>query len=323
MPTNRLIRFALPALAAGLFGFAVLASLRPGRAQTEPLLAPPVSPFASAVAGLGVVEPSSEVIAIASEISGVVRAVHVQAGDRVQAGAPLFSLDSRALRAQLAAAKASADQAQAALTGARVRLEDERQRLGLFESVKDPRAVSQDELERRRFGVRAAEAAAQQAEAAARLSRAQMQIVATDLDRLTVRAPIAGKIWRVNARPGEFASAGSAAQPLITLGAGDVLHVRVEIDETDIARLRPGAPGFGTLRGAAQAPIPLRFVRFEPQIVEKRALAGGSERVDSRVIEAIYAFDPAKGPAFIGQRMDVAIEGSALPIAAQPAGSRP
>lgn len=328
MPTNRAIRFALPALATGLLGFAIIASLRPGRAQTEPLLAPQASPFASGVAGIGVIEPSSELIAIATELPGVVRSVHVKAGDSVPARAALFTLDARALTAQLASAKAGVDQAQAALVAANVRLEDERQRLGLFEAVSDPRAISQDELARRQFAAREAEAASQQARAAVALAQAQQLIVATDLERLTVRAPIAGKIWRVNARPGEFAPAGPLAQPLLTMGAGEVLHVRVEIDETDIGRVRRDAKAMGALRGAAQTPIPLRFVRFEPEAVEKRALAGGAERVDSRVIEIIYAFDPVGGrdstgqtstrEAFIGQRMDVSIEGAALPFAAKP-----
>lgn len=321
MPTNPAIRFVLPAVAVGLLGFAIIASLRPGRAQTEPLLAPQTSPFASTVAGIGVVEPSSELIAIASELPGVVRTVHVTAGDEVKAGAALFTLDGRALTAQLAAAKAGVEQAQAALAGAKVHLDDERQRLSLFEAVSDPRAISQDELARRRFAARQAEAESQQAQAALALALAQMQVVATDLQRLTIRAPIAGKIWRVRARPGEFAPAGPMAQPLLAMGASDVLHVRVEIDEADIARVRPEAKAMGALRGASQTPIALRFVRFEPEAVEKRALAGGAERVDSRVIEAIYAFDPAKGRAFIGQRMDVSIEGGALPFAAQPAGS--
>ncbi len=323
MPTNPAIRFALPAIAIGLLGFAIVASLRPGRAQTEPLLAPPISPFASTVAGIGVVEPSSELIAIASELPGVVRRVHVKAGDTVKAGAPLFSLDTRAAAALLAAAKAGVEQAQAALAGAKVRMDDERQRLSLFEGVADPRAVSTDEVERRRFAARQAEAAAEQAQATLQLAQAQMRVVATDLDRLTVRAPMAGKVWRVNARPGEFAPAGPLAQPLVAMGAGEQLHVRVEIDETDIARVRPEAKAMGALRGASQTPVALRFVRFEPEAIEKRALAGGAERVDSRVIEAIYAFDPVKDRAFIGQRMDVSIEAKDLPFATKPVSQQP
>lgn len=313
-PTKAIARFALPVAAAGLFGFAVVSSLRPGRAQSEPEQPPQQSAsFKSPVAGIGVVEPSSELIAVASELPGVARTVHVKAGDVVAKGAPLFSLDARALQAQLEAAQAGAAQAEAAAQAASVALADERHRLSLFEAVEDKRAISADELARRRFAVERAATALAQAEAAARAARAQARVVATDLDRLTVRAPIAGRVWRVNVRPGEFAAAGLTQEPLVSMGAGGPLHVRVEIDEADISRVAPGARAEGALRGSAAARLPLTFVRFEPEAVEKRALAGGAERVDTRVIEVIYAIaaEAKAEPTFIGQRMDVFVEAAA------------
>jgi len=307
----------LPVAAAGLFGFAVVSSLRPGRAQNEPLLPPQTSDYAASVAGVGVIEPSSELIEVASELPGVVRSLHVEAGAMVKKGDPLFTLDARALTAQLEAARAAVAQAEAALNVARIGLEDERQRLSLFEAVEDKRAISEDELERRRFAARRAETAVEQAAASLRAARAQAQIVATDLDRLTVRAPLDGRVWRVNVRAGEFAAAGPVADPLLTMGAAGPMHVRVEIDEADIARVQSGAPAQGALRGVADQKIPLRFVRFEPEAVEKRALSGGAERVDTRVIEVLYAFDPQASatPVFIGQRMDVFVEAPPLAIA--------
>lgn len=317
-------RFALPVAAAGLFGFAVVSSLRPGRAQNEPLLPPQTTSYAAAVAGVGVVEPSSDLIAVASELPGVVRTVHVAAGDTVKKGAPLFTLDSRALQAQLESARAAVSQADAALEAAKIGLEDERQRLSLFEAVSDKRAISEDELSRRRFAAQRAEINVEQAAASLQAAKAQAKIIATDLDRLTVRAPLEGQVWRINVRGGEFAAAGPAAEPLLTMGASGPLHVRVEIDEADIGRVQPGAKAEGALRGAADKKIPLRFVRFEPEAVEKRALSGGAERVDTRVIEVLYAFDKASAasPVFVGQRMDVFIESKPLSVAAGDARGR-
>lgn len=319
MPISRLIpRLVLPIAAAGLLLFAILSALRPGRAQTDPLLAPAAARADSSVAGVGVVEPASELIAVASELPGVVRSVAVKAGDVVKAGAPLFSLDARALSAQHEAALAAAAQAQAALAQAEITLADERQRLSLFEAVDDARAISADELARRRFAAERAEQQVRQAAAALRTARAQVRVVATDLERLTVRAPIAGRVLRVNVRPGEFAAAGPSAKPLLTMGAAGELHVRVEIDEADVARVRPEAAAQGSLRGAVGEVLALQFVRFEPEAVEKRAISGGAERVDTRVVEVLYAFDPAalKTPVFIGQRMDVFVDAEPLPIRA-------
>lgn len=319
-PQKIVSRFVLPGLAAGAFVFAVVAVIQPGRTRADPPARPPSAPFAATVAGIGTIEPESELIAIATELPGVVRTVHVRPGERVEAGRPLFTLDRRAAEAALDAARAEAASAAAAVRVAEAAVADERQRLGLFERVDDPQAVSDDELQRRRFAVRRAEAAAAQARASAQAAEAQARARATDLARLTVASPIAGRVFRVDVRPGEYAAAGPSAQPLLTLGADGRLHVRAEFDEADAPRLRDGAKAYGTLRGAAERRVSLSFVRFEPQVTEKRALSGGSERVDTRVVEAIYSFDPAAAPAsFLGQRMDVFVEAPRSATAAAPA----
>jgi len=308
-------RLGLPLLAVALLTFAIVSTIRPERGRTEPPVAPPASPFATAVAGVGVVEPRGEMIAIASDLPGGVREGFVVPGQEVDRGAPLFRLDDRAQQAALDQAEAGVDASRAALASAEVALADERQRLALFEAVRDPRAVSMDEVARRRFGADRADAAVKQARANLRSAQAQADAVRTEIDRLTVRAPIAGTVFRIDLRVGEYAAAGPAQVPLMTMGVADPLHVRVEIDETDMPRIAAGAKATGTLRGRTGQRIALAFVRFEPQAVEKRALSGGAERVNTRVIEAIYAFDPKQSTAFVGQRMDVYID--AAPVVAR------
>lgn len=316
-------RLVLPALAGGCLVFAISAVIRPERTRADPPATPPTAAFASTVAGVGAIEPQSELIAVAAETPGVIRSVLVRPGDRVAQGQPLFRIDARAATAALATAQADAAAAQAAARQAEVALADERQRLSLFEAVDDARALSSDELERRRFAVLRAEAAVAQARASAEATRAQARARAVDLDRLTVSAPIAGRIFRIDARPGEYAIAGPASQPLIAMGEDAMLHVRAEFDEADAGRLRPGGRAYGALRGQADRRIPLTLVRIEPQVVEKRALAGGSERVDTRVVEVIFSFDPDAHPAYLGQRVDVFVEAapSTTQVTARKAGA--
>ena len=50
-------------------------------------------------------------------------------------------------------------------------------------------------------------------------------------------------------------------------------------------------------------------MRFEPYVVPKRSLTGEStERVDTRVLQVIYAFDRGTMPVYVGQQMDVYVE---------------
>ena len=62
------------------------------------------------------------------------------------------------------------------------------------------------------------------------------------------------------------------------------------------------------LRGNPEISAPINFVRFEPYVLAKRSLTGDTtERVDTRVLQAIYEFAPSAFPAFVGQQVDVFI----------------
>ena len=65
-----------------------------------------------------------------------------------------------------------------------------------------------------------------------------------------VKAPIDGAILKVNVRLGEYAQAGVLSDPLMTMGSVDPLHIRVDIDETETWRIRPGHAALARLRAA-------------------------------------------------------------------------
>src|SRR5262245_33440268 len=92
------------------------------RSQSAPLTAPPEVParvpFEHSVAGSGVVEAETENIAVGTALPGLVLEVYVpsrKVGQRVKAGEPLFRVDDRHLKAQLAVAEAQLAAAKAAL----------------------------------------------------------------------------------------------------------------------------------------------------------------------------------------------------------------
>ena len=96
----------LPAAAAGMVSFATYHVAWTSRElpRPEPLVEPARAPYSKTVAGSGLVEARTENIAIGSALSGVILEVYVpaeQVGKHVAAGAPLFRVDDRHLRAQL------------------------------------------------------------------------------------------------------------------------------------------------------------------------------------------------------------------------------
>ena len=156
------------------------------------------------------------------------------------------------------------------------------------------------------FDQRIADAAVEQAAAAVKQTK-------VELERLEIRAPVvegvtSWRVLRVNVRPSEFVAAPHS-QMLLMLGANDKLHVRVDIDENDISRFQSGAKAKATMRGDAEKAFPLTFVRVEPYVTPKRSLTGdSSERVDTRVLQVIYAIEPTEHPVYVGQQLDVFID---------------
>jgi len=308
---------------------------------------PATAPFTNTVAAVGLVEPSSENISISTAVPGLVNAVHVKVGDRVGKGASLFSLDDRDLRAELALRQSNLDvvrvrltrleqaprpeeipQAEARVREAEAAFADAQNQQRLIESVSDKRAIREEDVLRRREATNVAAARLEEAKASLALlkagtwaqdlevaraevvnAEALVRRVEADLVRLTMRAPIAGKILQLNIRAGEYAQAGQLPKPLLVMGEVGELHVRADIDENDAWRVEPGCPAEATERGNSSRRASLEFVRFEPYVVPKKSLTGDStERVDTRVLQAIFRFADKNVPFYVGQQMDVFIE---------------
>jgi HlyD family secretion protein len=353
-----MIRYVLPIIALATLAFAVVhvVNARAPQEVLPPLEPPAQTTFTHTVAAAGLVESSSENIAISTPVAGLVTAVHVSAGDRVRAGDRLFSLDDRDLQSELAVRQATLEvarrrlahlvaqpraedvpPAEARLREAEATLADAEMQLQLIERVTDRRAIREEDLNRRRFAVDAARARRdtartalnlvtagawapdiETARAEVRLAEAQVRRIRTDIDRLTVTASVAGAILQANVRPGEYAQSGPLTTPLMLLGSVDRLHVRADVDEHDAWRIKTDAPAMAAVRGNARLTVPITFVRFEPYVVPKRALSGAtSERVDTRVLQVIYRLDKAPFPLYVGQQLDVFLEGH------QPGGTLP
>ncbi len=297
------------ATAALVLGLISVARSQPRQEPTLPPSPPPESSFAHTVAAVGLIEASTENIAIGSHLAGVVDRVFIGVGAAVKAGDPLFEIDTRQLRAQLARAEAAEEAAGARVAVASAELDDVTLRLGFAEGLRDPRAISEEEVTRRRSAVATARAKLGEAVAEVRTAAAHTAMIRTELGRSVVTAPTDGVILQVKLRAGEFAVAGATANPMILLGRPKPLHLRVDVDEHEAWRIRPDAGARAIVRGNATLTTPLAFVRFEPFVLPKQSLTGDStERVDTRVLQVIYRIEREDLRLFVGQQMDVFID---------------
>lgn len=297
-------RYLLPLIAVGGVAIIIAAVIIDNRPVpvARAAITSPEAPFPAYVAATGVVEAGGGNIAVGTPVSGIVTETYVTWGEHVNAGDRLFKIDDRDLRAQLLPALAEVSEG-------KTRLEQARSRLALAERVTDERAISVEEVNERRFAVAIAAAAAGLASAKARVDRIRL-----DMERHTVRAPVPGRILQITIRPGEFAQSGALTAPLMLLGGDTRLFLRVDADEFDAWRIRAGAPGVAFVRGNPNMRTTLQFERIDPYVIPKTSLTGSStERVDTRVLQVIYSFDPSTLPdVYVGQQLDVFIQAPPL-----------
>lgn len=339
----------IPTLAVGALAYAVYATgvMRPRVVSEPPLSTPPERAFSHAVAAVGLVEPASELVAIAPRVPGWIKAVHVAAGQAVKAGDPLFTLDDTDLRAELALREHAVHVAEAqlarlkamprpedipiaraAVEKAKADRQDALDKLERIEALADRKAASEEDRTQRRqaFARDDAEVTIRQteldkllagawkediavAESQVSMARSAVALTQADIDRLTTRSPIDAIVLRLTARAGQYASAGVLEEPLATLGSDGPLHIRADVNEQDVARVTADAKAVAMVRGDASSKIPLQFVRVEPLVTPKRALSGfAQERVDTRVMQIIFKMEPTSNPILVGQQVDIYIE---------------
>jgi HlyD family secretion protein len=291
-------------------------------------------------------------IAIGSQTAGVVKEIHVRIGQEVKSGELLVELDKRQAtadlnvrRAALEAAQAQArkldlqprpeeippSEAQVGVAEANLQLTKDQWERG--KELRSTNAISMEDFVTREQAYQSARNQLMLAKAnlallkagawdpdkviayaAVQQARAQVQQGETQLDLMEIRAPVDGTILQLNTRPGEYLPT-SAGQSLIVMGKITPLHVRVNVDEEDLPRLRLNAPARARIRGdSKETEIPMTFVRLEPYVVPKTSLTGqNTERVDTRVVQLIYALDPAnplvlEKKILVGQLVDVFID---------------
>lgn len=291
------LKVALPVVAFVMMVNVIIGLFNnPKHEVIEPQNPVAIAAFDHFISGLGISEPQSEIINIGVNISGVVSEVYVVAGDKVYAGDYLFTIDDRE-------AKSNLDLKLAQYNAASLDAEEKMREFEMYKKISDSRAYSRDEFNKKRINAEVYQQKANQA-------KAEMDIAAITVDKLTVKSPINGEVLKVDVRVGEFAQAGISSDSLMTVGDLSLMHIRVEIDESSAHLLNPNKPAIAYLRGNPEFKIPLNFVRIEPYIVPKVSISGGNaEKIDTRVLQVIYSFEnnlPFK--VFVGQQFDVYIE---------------
>jgi len=245
---------------------------------------------------------------LAAGVSGTVSEVGPRVGDRVEAGAPLVTLDTDLIEPRLSAARAAERQAKAELVQAR----RERDR-----AAKLPHPVITD-AEHEKFDSRV-----DALDAAMRARGAEAARLRAELKRHTIRAPFAGVVSARTIEPGMWVNPG---QTLLSVISADALQVEVDVDAGLLQHVTAG--GRATLVGQTEVAATIEGVvpalnqatrtariRLEPTGPAPWLLAGSpvDVRFEWRTEPGLLVSRDAlvRGPS--GVRVVKAVDGKAVP----------
>jgi len=294
---------------AAIIGITRLQAERAIPPAGDPPLPPAPKPYAQSVSATGILEALSENVSIGVPVPGLVAEVNAKVNDKVKTGDVLFRLDDRDLRAQELSTKAKLEVSRAKIAVSEAQLAKVKSQLSRLTTVKDPRAVSREDIDNRTQDVAVSEAQLMAARADVSAAETELKSIALLIERLTVRSPRDGTVIQVNIRGGEYAAV-SPKNPAMIVGETDRLQIRADVDEQNATRIRPGQKGHASLKGDPSVTFPLDFVRVEPYVIPKVSLTGaGTERVDTRVLQVIFSLKrPENPPIYVGQQVDVFID---------------
>ena len=300
----------------------------------------------------GLIEPKSGQIKILSAAIGPISKILVRANDKVLAGQLLVSLDDQDARAQVessrdqvqmhkrqrndqAAGKAAdrrkaedavADAETAVITArdtfdnAAVAIYDGHGSPADLTKARTDLTSAEDSLSQKRAALHKLEGQSgtplpTENEGSLNVARSNLWSAEVGLEKLKIRAPIAGTALQVNAKLGELASP-SSPDPLVVLGDLSALRVRAELDERDIAEVKIGQPVVVRADAFPGRDFHGKVASIAPIVQAGRINSPNSRNLTDFDVTQVQIDLTDPGPLLVGMKVDVYFE---RPVPAKPA----
>lgn len=181
-------------------------------------------------------------VEVRARVAGAVQQVHFREGSLVKAGDLLFTIDPAPYQAEVARVEAQVAAAQARVTYTQSELARSR-------ALLDEHAVARRDFDER-------DNAAREAAANLRAAQAALQTAQLNLGYTQVRAPVAGRVGRIEVTQGNLVAAGASAPVLTNLVSVNPIYASFDADEKVVrdalASLQNGA---AERRGIERIPV--------------------------------------------------------------------
>nr|CAD6427924.1 efflux RND transporter periplasmic adaptor subunit [Rhizobium sp. Q54] len=232
-------------------------------------------------------------VQVRSRVAGTIQETHFREGSLVAAGDKLITIDPAPYAAAVAQAEGQVASAQARLELATTELERGNALLA-------KNTISQSELAQRQGAAREAAASLKSAEAALELAR-------LNLGYTEIKAPIAGRVGKLELTEGNLVGAGDAAQVLTTLVSVDPIYASFDAGEDLVARILAELPVQDGLRALERVPVEIATLAEGSPARGRLQLIDNEVSTTSGTIRLRAVFDNPDGRLIPGQFVRVRV----------------
>lgn len=190
---------------------------------------------------------------VGAQVSGQLKTLHVEAGDRVDEGELLAEIDATVQMAGVASIRAQLQRLQAQLQDRRAQLELARIQAERQQRLMEENATSQEEYDSATASLASAEAQVRSTQAEIEQTRSELQGEEALLGFSRIYAPISGTVSSIVAREGQTLNANQSAPTILQIADLSKMTVSTQVSEADVSKLHVGMDAyFTTLGGGGQ-----------------------------------------------------------------------
>ena len=212
---------------------------------------------------------AKQYVDVGTQVSGQLRAIHVDIGDTVTKGQLLAEIDPRVYQAQLEAGEAKLNSLRAQLNQQKAEAVLAEQNLKRNQNLIAVNAVSQQALQETESQAAVAKAQVDSIIAQVQETESNLKASRTNLGYTKIYAPMAGTVTTLPTKEGQTLNANQTAPVVLQVANLDIMTVRAQVAEADVSRLKENMPAYFITLGNNERRWPgkVRQVLPTPQIV--------------------------------------------------------
>jgi len=192
---------------------------------------------------------AKQYVDVGTQVSGQLKAIHVDIGDTVTKGQLLAEIDPRVYQAQVEAGEAHLNSLRAQLNQQKAAAVLAEQNLKRNQNLITANAVSQQALQETESQASVARAQVDSIAAQIQETESNLKASRTNLSYTKIYAPMAGTVTTLPTKEGQTLNANQTAPIVLQVANLDIMTVRAQVAEADVSSLKENMPVYFTTLG--------------------------------------------------------------------------